>query len=189
MEQDQVGEIINDAIDRANAMAFTREPPKTLQGRISYLLRQMGSTRAVAEEIGVTPASVARYRRGARKNPPRDIAAKVDEAVRTRWQPQIRKRHRDRAAAGGITVVTRASIGYDAPGGSTDESRVRRLRVHLPADYARRVFDARDTGQGDQRIAEIVTEGIQEEYFKDGGRRANGLEITINNIDYLDVSF
>ncbi len=124
---------IDDAIERADREAFTRNPPKTLKGQISYLLKQFGSAKAVAAEIGVTADSVNRYRRGARKHPRADIAAKIDDAVRARWQPGVRKRRRKQAATTrGVTVETRARFGYTAPIGSTDDGRFRRLTVHLP---------------------------------------------------------
>ncbi|MEU3550691.1 telomere-protecting terminal protein Tpg [Streptomyces longwoodensis] len=181
---------IDDAIEAADREAFTKDPPKTLKGRISYLVRQLGSARAVAAELGITADSVNRYRRGARKNPPKDITAKIDAAVRSRWQPQVRKRRRQQAAdAGGITVELRARFGYTAAGGSTDDGRYRRLTVHLPAYYASRLFEARDAGASDQQMREIVALGFQEVYFKDGGARAGDLEVELNDIDYIDVSF
>jgi hypothetical protein len=185
-----VGEI-EDAIERADREAFTREPPKTLKGQIGYLLKQFGSARAVAAEIGVTADSVNRYRRGARKHARPDVAAKIDGAVRARWQPQIRKRRQRRAAAtGGITVETRARFGYTAPVGTTDDGRFRRLTVHLPPAYAQRLFDARDAGASDQQMREIIAEGFKEVYFQDGGGRAMGLsDVAINDIDYLDLEF
>lgn len=181
---------IDDAIERADREGFTRQPPKTLAGRINYLLRQLGSAKAVAAELGVTADSVNRYRRGTRKHPPKDIAAKIDDAVRTRWQPGVRKRRRQRAAAAGITVETRAAFGYKAAGGSTDEPRFRRLTVRLPSAYARRLFDARDQGATDQKMREIIAEGLKEVYFQDGGRRAGDLyEVEMKNIDYLDLEY
>ncbi|MFI6530759.1 telomere-protecting terminal protein Tpg [Streptomyces uncialis] len=181
---------IDDAIERADREAFTRQPPKTLAGRINYLLRQLGSAKAVAQELGVTADSVNRYRRGARKNPPKDIAAKIDDAVRSRWQPQVRKRRRKQAAATGITVETRARFGYTAPVGTTDDGRFRRLTVRLPAAYAQRLFDARDTGASDQEMRGIIADGFKEVYFQDGGGRAMGLsDVAINDIDYLDLDY
>ncbi|MFB6985283.1 XRE family transcriptional regulator, partial [Streptomyces sp. NPDC056178] len=35
---------IEDAIERADREAFTREPPKTLQGRINFLMKQLKTT-------------------------------------------------------------------------------------------------------------------------------------------------
>lgn len=182
---------IEDAIERADRESFTKEPPKTLKGRIGFLLRQLGSAKAVAREIGVTADSVNRYRRGARKHPRADVAAKIDEAVRARWQPRVRKRRQEQAAAtGGITVETRARFGYTAPIGTTDDGRFRRLTVHLPPEYARRLFDAREAGAGDQQMRGIIAEGFKEIYFQDGGGRAQGLsEVQLNDIDYLDLEF
>lgn len=182
---------IHNAIERADREGFTKEPPKTLKGQISYLLRQLGSAKAVAQELGVTADSVNRYRRGARKHARADVAAKIDDAVRQRWQPQVRKRRQRQAATtGGITVETRARFGYTAPVGTTDDGRFRRLTVHLPPDYARRLFEARDAGASDQQLRGIIAEGFKDVYFQDGGSRAMGLsDVEINDIDYLDLDY
>ncbi|MGW4821484.1 telomere-protecting terminal protein Tpg [Streptomyces sp. NPDC004227] len=162
---------IEDGIERADREAFTREPPKTLKGQIGFLLKQLKSAKAVAAELGVTADSVNRYRRGARKHPPKEIQQKI-------------------APTGGITVETRARFGYTAPVGTTDDGRFRRLTVHLPPSYAQRLFDARDTGAGDQQMRQIIAEGFKEIYFQDGGVRAMGLsDVAINEIDYLDLDF
>jgi hypothetical protein len=185
-----VGEI-DDAIERADREAFTHEPPKTLKGQIGYLMKQLKSTRAVAQELGVTQRSVERYRKGERKHPPKAITDKIDAAVRSRWQPLVRKRRRKQAATtGGITVETRARFGYTAPIGTTDDGRFRRLTVHLPPAYAQRLFDARDAGASDQEMREIIADGFKDVYFQDGGVRATGLsDVEINDIDYLDLDY
>lgn len=182
---------IDEAIERADREAFTREPPKALKSQIGYLLKQLKTAKAVAAELGITADSVNRYRRGARKNPPKDIQRKIDAAVRSRWQPGVRRRRQKQAAtSGGITVETRARFGYTAPVGTTDDGRFRRLTVHLPADYARRLFDARNTGSSDQKMRQIIAEGFKDVYFQDGGGRAMGLsEVEINDIDYLDLDY
>jgi hypothetical protein len=56
----------DEAFERADRESFTRQPPKTLKGQIGYRIRQFGSAKAVAQEIGVTADSVNRYRRGVR---------------------------------------------------------------------------------------------------------------------------
>ncbi|MDG5808844.1 XRE family transcriptional regulator [Streptomyces ossamyceticus] len=182
---------IDDAIERADQEAFTRQPPKTLQARINFLMKQLKTTRAVAREIGVSQRSVERYLRGERKNPPRAITERIDAAVRARWQPQVRKRRRKQAATTrGITVETRARFGYTAPIGTTDDGRFRRLTVHLPPAYAQRLFDARDAGASDQQMRQIIAEGLKEIYFQDSGNRAMGLsDVTLNDIDYLDLDY
>ncbi|MDX3588929.1 telomere-protecting terminal protein Tpg [Streptomyces europaeiscabiei] len=182
---------IEDAIERADREAFTRQPPKTLQSRINFLMKQLKTTKAVAQEIGVSQRSVERYRKGERKHPPKDIAERIDAAVRTRWQPQVRKRRQKQAATTtGITVETRARFGYTAPIGTTDDGRFRRLTVHLPPAYAQRLFDARNTGASDQQMRGIIAEGFKDIYFQDGGARATGLsDVTLNDIDYLDLDY
>ncbi|MEU8764708.1 XRE family transcriptional regulator [Streptomyces sp. NPDC048659] len=182
---------IDDAIERADREAFTKAPPKTLKGQIGFLLKQFGSAKALAAELGVTADSVNRYRRGARRHARPDVAAKIDDTVKARWQPLVRKRRRQQAAStGGITVETRARFGYTAPVGTTDDGRFRRLTVHLPPEYAQRLFDARDTGASDQQMRGIIADGFKEVYFQDGGGRAMGLsDVEINDIDYLDLDF
>ncbi|MEH6376241.1 XRE family transcriptional regulator [Streptomyces sp. KLMMK] len=181
---------IQDALERADREAFTREPPKSTQARVNFLLKYL-TPKEIGQEIGVTADSVNRYRRGTRKHPPKEVAARIDAAVRARWQPQVRRRRRKQAAAiGGITVETRARFGYTAPVGTTDDGRFRRLTVHLPPAYARRLFDARDTGANDQQMREIIAQGFKEIYFQDGGARAMGIsDVAINDIDYLDLDF
>ncbi|MFF6807966.1 telomere-protecting terminal protein Tpg [Streptomyces sp. NPDC012616] len=153
-------------------------------------MRQLGSTRAVAAEIGVSQRSVERYRTGERKRPPKTTADRINDAVRARWQPRVRSRARKQAAAtGGITVETRARFGYSAPGGTTDDGRFRRLTVHLPRSTRGACSTPATPGASDAQMRHIVAEGLQEVYFKDGGRRADDLEVELNDIDYIDVSF
>ncbi|KPC66536.1 telomere-protecting terminal protein Tpg [Streptomyces chattanoogensis] len=180
---------VNDAIERAGQEVFTHEPPKTLKGRINFLVKQLRTTKAVARELGITQRSVERYRTGERKHPPKAIADRIEAAVRTRWQPRVRQRARKKAATStGITVETRARFGYTAPIGTTDDGRTRRITVHLPPEYARRLFDAQQ-GIGDQPLNEVIAEGLKESYFQDHGRRATGLDVEFTDIDYIDVSY
>ncbi|MFJ3899884.1 telomere-protecting terminal protein Tpg [Streptomyces sp. NPDC090083] len=181
--------IIGDAVERASQEKFTREPPKTLQGRINFLLRQLRTTKAVAAELGISQRSVERYRKGDRKHPPKAVADRLDAAVRARWQPRVRfQKQKEAATTGGITVETRARFGYDAPGGTTDDGRFRRLTVRLSAAYARRLFDAQQ-GRSNESPNEVIAEGLQEHYFKDNGLRADHLEVEFTDIDYIDIEY
>ncbi|MDK0524873.1 XRE family transcriptional regulator [Streptomyces sp. ML-6] len=181
--------LVVDAIERTAQEAFTAAPPKSLQAQVNFLVKQLKTTKAVAAELGISQRSVERYRKGQRKNPPKNIAARIETAVRARWQPRIRQRAKKRAATStGITIETRATFGYRAPVGTTDEGRQRRLTIHLPAHYARRLFDAQQ-GIGDQTPNEVIADGIKEIYFQDGGHRAQDLEVEFTGIDYIDVSY
>jgi hypothetical protein len=182
---------IDRALDRAGTEQFTRQPPKTPLAQIRLLLRaEKGSTGAVAARLGVSQRTVERYLKGQRKRPRKALTDALDREVKKVWQPRIRQQARKRAATQtGITVETRARFGYTAPIGTTDDGRQRRLTVHLPPVYADRLFTAQQQGASDQQLREIVAEGLQEVYFKDGGTRADGLEVGFRDIDYFDVSF
>jgi len=183
-------EPIEDALRRAAEQQFTRQPPVSTRSRARFLMEQLRTTRAVAELLGVSQRTIERYLDGTRKHPPKAVAEAIDREVKARWQPLVRKRAADRAAAsGGVTIECRAQFGYDAPAGSTDDLRERRMTVRLPASYAARLFDAQAEGAGEAALQAIAAEGFQEIYFKDGGRRAGGLLVRFTSIDYLDVLY
>ncbi|MFD9475519.1 hypothetical protein [Streptomyces nojiriensis] len=59
----------------------------------------------------------------------------------------------------------------------------------LPPACAQRLFDAQQHGAPDRELRAIVAEGLQDICFKDGGTRADQLEVELTDIDYIDVSF
>lgn len=182
---------IDDALDRAGAEQFTRRPPQTPLAQMRLLLRaEKGSTRAVAARLGVSQRTVERYLAGRIRHPRGPLRDALAREVPKVWQPRIRAQARKRAAtATGITVETRARFGYTAPVGTTDDARMRRLTVHLSPAYALRLFDAHQAGAADPALRDIVAEGLQETYFKDGGTRAADLDVEITDIDYIDLSY
>jgi hypothetical protein len=144
---------------------------------------------AVAARLGSTRRTVERYLAGTLRHPRHALREALAREVAKTWQPVVRRRARRQAAAtGGITVDTRARFGYTAPVGTTDDPRERRLTVHLPPRYARRLFDAQEQGASDRQLRGIVAEGLQEVYFKDGGRD-QGLEVEFTDVMYFDVEF
>lgn len=182
---------IDDALERAGYEHVSKDPPKTPLGQMRLLLRaEKGSTRAVAARLGVSQRTVERYLAGQRKRPRTRLRQALEREVHKAWKPRVRAAARKRAAtATGITIETRARFGYTAPIGTTDDPRMRRLTVHLPPEYAGRLFDAQQQGASDQQLRDIVAEGLQEVYFKDNGARAQNLEVAITDIDYFDASY
>lgn len=71
--------------------------------------------------------------------------------------------------------------------------RLQRRRPHppphpaLPPAYAARLFDAKAAGARDDDLQAVIAEGLQNQYFQDGGRRATGLHVQFTDIDYLDI--
>ncbi|MGW0598829.1 telomere-protecting terminal protein Tpg [Streptomyces sp. NPDC002776] len=182
---------IDDALDRADLEHVTKPPPKTPAAQMRLLARaEKGSTKAVACRLGISRRQVERYLAGTAKHPRPALKAALEREVAKAWQPRVRQQARKKAATStGLTIETRARFGYTAPVGTTDDPRMRRLTVHLPPEYAHRLFDARRQGAADAQLRGIVAEGLQEIYFKDSGRRADNLEVDITDIDYFDVSF
>ncbi|GGW52529.1 telomere-protecting terminal protein Tpg [Streptomyces xantholiticus] len=177
-----------DSLDKAVQGAFTRPVPKSAGAQMRYLVRRLKGTRAVADVLGVSQRTVERYVKGQLKRPRKDLAARMEREVRQRWQPQIRAQAKKQAATtGGIVLDTRARFGYTAAPGSTDDARLRHLTQALPPHYAARLFDAQEQGATEQQLLDIAAEGLQEIYFKDGGRRAQGLLVEFTDIDYIDL--
>ncbi|CAL9351595.1 telomere-protecting terminal protein Tpg [Streptomyces pilosus] len=180
--------LFGDGLDAAVQRSFTRPAPKSAPAQMRYLVRQLKGTRAVARALGISQRTVERYVKNQIRTPRPDLAARLDREVKQRWQPQVRARARRQAATtGGIVIDTRARLGYTAPIGTTDESRIRHLTVALPPQHAARLFDAQQAGADDRRLQQITAEALKDVYFQDSGRRAGSLEeVRFTDIEHLE---
>lgn len=61
---------LGDSLDLALEKAFTRPAPKRAQAQMKYLVKQLKSTKAAAEALGVSQRTVERYVKGQLKRPP-----------------------------------------------------------------------------------------------------------------------
>ncbi|MGA4803627.1 telomere-protecting terminal protein Tpg [Streptomyces lavendulocolor] len=178
-----LGEGLNAAVERA----FTRPIPKSAPAQMRYLVRQEKGTRAVAQLLGISQRTVERYVKGQIVRPRPELGERLADAVRQRWQPRVRERAKKQAATtDGLVIHTRARFGYTAAPGTTDDARVRHLTLALPPEYARRFFDAQAAGATERQLRNIAAEGLQEIYFQDHGRRAQGLQVEFTDIDYVE---
>ncbi|MEU5211752.1 XRE family transcriptional regulator [Streptomyces sp. NPDC020742] len=183
--------ILGESLDQAAANTATRPVPRSAGAQVRFLVRQFkGSTRAVADLLGVSQRTVERYVKDQIRRPRPELAARMEREVRRRWQPRVRRRAQQRAAQRtGITIETRARFGFTAAPGSTDDGRIRLITQHLPPSYAARLFDAQAAGATEEQLRTIAAEGLQEIYFKDRGRRADGLLVEFTDIDYVELDF
>ncbi|MFE1775995.1 telomere-protecting terminal protein Tpg [Streptomyces sp. NPDC059008] len=183
--------IIGDSLDKAAQNTATRPIPKSGPTQMRFLVKQhKGSTKAVADLLGVSQRTVERYLKAQIKRPRKDLAARIEREVRKRWQPRVREQAKKRAATtGGIVIETRARFGFTAAPGTTDDGRIRLITQALPPTYAARLFDAQAAGATEQQLQNIAAEGLQEIYFKDRGRRADGLLVEFTDIDYVELDF
>ncbi|MER5891983.1 XRE family transcriptional regulator [Streptomyces sp. NPDC001876] len=183
--------ILADSLDKATASTATRPIPKSAGVQMRYLVKQnSGSTKAVAQLLGISQRTVERYLKGQLKRPRKDLATRLSGEVRKKWQPRVAAKAKKQAAStGGITIETRARFGFTAAPGTTDDGRIRLITQHLPPTYAARLFDAQAAGATEQQLQSIAAEGLQEVYFKDRGRRAAGLQVELTDIDYIELDF
>ncbi|WP_330319170.1 telomere-protecting terminal protein Tpg [Streptomyces platensis] len=176
--------ILGDSIEKASAATATATRP------IPKSAGAQGSTKAVAQLLGISQRTVERYVKDQIRRPRRELAARIEREVRKRWQPKVRQKAQQRAAQRtGITIETRARFGFTAAPGTTDDGRIRLITQHLPPAYAARLLDAQAAGATEQQLQNIAAEGLQEIYFKDRGRRADGLLVEFTDIDYVEIDF
>ncbi len=96
-------------------------------------VKQFKGSRAVAELLGVSQRTVERYVKDQIRRPGADLAQRLADAVRARWQPCIREQARRQAVTStGLMIDTRARFGFTAAPGTTDDSRLRHLTLALP---------------------------------------------------------
>ncbi|MEU3862627.1 XRE family transcriptional regulator [Streptomyces sp. NPDC028722] len=121
------------------------------------------------------------------RSPRPDLAQRLADAVRARWQPRIREQaRRGSAVTTGLVIDTRARFGFTAGPG------YHRGRPHPPSHpgaasaHASRLLDARQSGVGEQRLRANISEEVRDVYFRDGGRRAAGLLVESTDVEQLD---
>ncbi|GGL17969.1 hypothetical protein GCM10010094_93560 [Streptomyces flaveus] len=91
-----------------------------------FLVKSAKGTRAAAQTLGISQRTVERYLKGQIKQPRPDLAARLADEVRRRWEPRVRERAKKQAATtGGIVIETRARFGFTAAPGTTDDARIR----------------------------------------------------------------
>ncbi|GGQ86925.1 hypothetical protein GCM10010250_67470 [Streptomyces althioticus] len=178
--------IVDDGLNKAVQQAFTRPIPKSAGAQMRYLVKQLKGTRAVAQQLGVSQRTVERYVKDQIRRPRADLAQRLADAVRERWQPRVRAQARKRAATStGVVVDVRARFGFTAAPGTTDDARIRHLTLALPPQHAARLFNAQDSGASEQQLRGLAAEALGEVYFRDGGRRAHGLDVELTDIEQM----
>jgi transcriptional regulator with XRE-family HTH domain len=180
--------IVDDGLNRAVQRAFTRPIPKSAGAQMRYLVKQLKGTRAVAEQLGISQRTVERYVKDQIRRPRADLAQRLADAVRERWQPRVRAQARKQAATStGVVIDVRARFGFTAAPGTTDDARLRHLTLALPPSHAARLFNAQDAGASEQQLCDLAGQALGEVYFRDGGRRAHGLDVEFTDIEQLEI--
>ncbi|MFJ1829317.1 telomere-protecting terminal protein Tpg [Streptomyces sp. NPDC087532] len=121
-----------EGLARAERALFTRPAPKSARAQMKFLRkREKGSTKSLADRLGVSRKTVQRYLSGASTKPNKRLQEALVQEAESEWQPQVRAQARQRATtSGGLVIKFRASLGFTA-NGSSDDARVRDL-IALP---------------------------------------------------------
>ncbi|MCM2430980.1 telomere-protecting terminal protein Tpg [Streptomyces sp. RKAG337] len=187
---------IEDSLDAAFTNAVSKPMPKSIGARVRFLLSKektdnpAEAARLLGEKLGCHQRTVERYRDDQVKKPKPDTAGKIEDLTRKLWQPKVRAdRAKKAATSAGIRVSLRARFGFTAAPGTTNDARQRRITRTLPPEYAEALFNARQAGASEDDLGQILADGLAEVYFTDGGTRAAGLAVTLDDLDYLTLQY
>ncbi|MFH8470406.1 telomere-protecting terminal protein Tpg [Streptomyces sp. NPDC017991] len=179
-----------DALKRAERKVFTRSAPKSAKAQIEFLYtRAKRSTKALAEQLGVSPRTVQRYRAGQQTKPQKRLQAALVEETESQWQPQVRAQARERAATtGGMQVEVYAYFGFECTG-SSDDGRERFISTAISPAYAAEILHLQEAGATEEDLHPVVAEAITESYFTEWGSRAQGLRADFTHVRSIEIEF
>ncbi|MBK3568968.1 HTH domain-containing protein [Streptomyces sp. MBT62] len=179
-----------DALVRAERKVFSRPAPKSAKAQIEFLYKQAKqSTKALAEQLGVSTRTVQRYRAGQQTKPQKKLQAALVEKTESQWQPQVRAQARERAATtGGMQVEVYAYFGF-ACTGSSDDGRERYISTAISPIYAKQILQLQEAGATEQQLHEVVADAITDSYFTEWGSRAKGLRADFTHVRSINLKF
>ncbi|MFD5510726.1 telomere-protecting terminal protein Tpg [Streptomyces sp. NPDC127051] len=178
------------ALARAERKVFTRPAPKSAKAQVKFLLtRAKGSTKALAERLGVSRRTVERYRAGTLTTPQKRLQAALVEETESEWQPQVRAQVRERAAtSSGMMVDVTAYFGFTGKG-SSDDGRERFITTAISPTYVKQIQELQAAGATEEDLHPIVAEAITESYFTEWGTRAAGLRADFTHVVSIAFRF
>jgi len=179
-----------EALARAEQKVFTRPAPKSAKAQVKFLLtRAKGSTKALAERLGVSRRTVERYRAGKLTTPQKRLQAALVEETESEWQPQVRAQAREQAStSGGMMVRVVAYFGFTASG-SSDDGRIRHITTPISPTYAKQILQLQASGATEEELHPIVAQAITESYFTEWGTLADGLRADFTHVQSIDFEF
>lgn len=179
-----------EALTQAERKVFTRPAPKSAKAQVKFLLtRAKGSTKALAERLGVSRRTVERYRAGKLTTPQKRLQAALVEETESEWQPQVRAQAREQAStSSGMMVEVTAYFGFTASG-SSDDGRIRTITTPISPTYAKQILELQEAGATEEELHPIVAKAITESYFTEWGTRAAGLRADFTHVQAIEFLF
>ncbi|MGI5532457.1 telomere-protecting terminal protein Tpg [Streptomyces syringium] len=181
---------IMDGLARAERKLSTRPAPKSARAQMKFLrTRDKGSTKTLAERLGVSRKTVQRYLSGASTGPNQHLQEALVQETESEWKPQVKAQARQRAASsGGLVISCRAYFGL-GPEGTSDAGRVRGTSVAVSPSHAAAILAAREDGATESDLHDAVAEAIADAYFRQSGGGRAGLEVKFADVEWLDIRF
>ncbi|MGM0361673.1 telomere-protecting terminal protein Tpg [Streptomyces griseoaurantiacus] len=174
----------------AERALFTRPAPKSARAQMKFLrTRERGSTKRLAERLGVSRKTVQRYLSGASTKPNKRLQEALGQETESEWQPQVRAQARQRATSSrGLVISCRAYFGF-GPEGTSDAGRVRDITVAVTPSHAAAILAAQEGGATECDLHDAVAEAIADAYFRQGGGGRAGLEVKFADVEWLNIRF
>lgn len=179
-----------EGLARVERTLFTRPAPKSPNAQMRFLRkRERGSTKSLAERLGVSRKTVQRYLSGASTKPNKRLKSALVQETESEWQPQVKAQARERAStSGGLVITFRATLGFTA-NGTSDDTRVRDLSIAVSASHAALILAAQEEGATDSDLHDAVAEAIADAYFRLGGGGRASLKVKFTDVERLDIAF
>ncbi|MCY0947804.1 telomere-protecting terminal protein Tpg [Streptomyces antarcticus] len=179
-----------EGLARAERALFTRPAPKSPNTQMRYLRkRERGSTKRLAERLGVSRKTVQRYLSGASTKPNKRLQAALVQETESEWQPQVKAQAREHAStSGGLVIKFRATLGFTA-NGSSDDGRVRDLSIAVSPSHAALILAAQEEGATDTDLHEAIAEAVADAYFRQGGGGRASLKVNFTDVESLNIEF
>jgi hypothetical protein len=179
-----------EGLARAERALFTRPAPKSARAQMKFLrTRERGSTKSLAERLGISRKTVQRYLSGASTKPNQRLQEALVQETESEWQPQVRAQARQHAASsGGLVISCRAYFGL-GPEGTSDAGRVRDITVAATPSHAAAILAAQEGGATESDLHDAVAEAIADAYFRQGGGGHAGLEVKFADVEWLNIRF
>lgn len=179
---------IRDAFDRAIQDRGSRPLPQSLGAQMTFLMKQhKGSTASLAKTLGVSQRTVQRWNKGVQSPKDATTKEKIMNAVKKRWQPNVRKRALTKIENSGLVVSIRATMGYTGPPGSSSDPRKRQITQYLSPGQAGPLLAAYASGAPEHALNQALGAALGEAYFRDNNSRAAGLDCQVEDTDYVDM--
>ncbi|MFE5096375.1 telomere-protecting terminal protein Tpg [Streptomyces sp. NPDC056638] len=175
---------------RAERALFTPPVPKSARARMKFLRKQAnGSTKSLAERLGVSRKTVQRYLSDVSTKPNKRLqAALVQETESSGNRRSERRRGSTRPLRADSSSSSRPPLASPRTGPRATPG-VWDLSIAVPPSHAALILVAQEEGATDTDLHEAVAEVIADAYFRQGGGGRAGLKVNFTDVEWLNIEF